>query len=112
MKRFVDETVIITGASSGIGAASARCFAKDGANVVLVARTGSALKAVAAQIDSSLVLVVTADLADTSAPQVILGKACERFGHIHVLVNNAAFHARGDLEHVNPDDLARRWTWT
>ena len=58
-QRFVGRTAIITGASSGVGAAAARIFAEEGARVVLAARTASALESVAKEIGERAVVVPT-----------------------------------------------------
>jgi len=104
-RRFVDKTVVVTGASSGVGAAAARCFAQEGANVVLAARTERALEAVAATFDTERRLVVPTDVTDLEAAASLLAKAEQRFGLIHVLVNNAGINVRGPLEGQNLYDL-------
>lgn len=107
-RRFVDRTVIVTGASAGIGAACARRFAEEGANVVLVARGAAELDKKAKELARlGPVEVVVADVADPAAQERIVQTAAARFGAIHVLVNNAGFNARGPLEDHAPEDLGR-----
>jgi short-subunit dehydrogenase len=70
------ETVLITGASSGIGKVLAKCFAADGCRLVLVARRGGALESLADELRKTHkidVRVVVADLARSEAPTHILG---------------------------------------
>jgi len=115
-RRFVDRTVIVTGASAGIGAAAARRFAEEGANVVLVARGVAELEKKAAELKRlGPVIAVAGDVTDDAVQVKIVETAAEKFGGIHVLVNNAGFNARGALEDQLPEDLgaagARRAAW-
>lgn len=105
--RFIDKQVIITGASAGIGAATARQFAAEGARVVLVARRKEVLEAVARQIGPDRSLVVAADVTDAEAMRSMLERTQERFGRVDILVNNAGYHARRLLEQRGPDELVR-----
>lgn len=104
---FADKVVVITGASAGVGAACAREFASRGAKLVLVARGEQALKAMAAELEAQTeVLSVAMDVADSQACIALLAQAKERFGDIHVLVNNAGLHVRGEVGKVTPTDIA------
>lgn len=108
MDQFKGKTVLIAGASSGIGAASARRFAAAGANLVLVARKPEPLQALAQEIDrDGSVLAAPADVTDDAAIESLLRTAVERFGGLDILVNVAALHARGRLQDVSPSDLGR-----
>lgn len=91
------QTVLITGASLGVGRATARRFAAAGANVVLLARRREPLEAVAAELDADRVLVCPADVADIDALVEVLAAAVRRFGGLTGLVNNAGAHFRGDV---------------
>lgn len=83
---------IVTGAGSGIGAATARLLAERGMNIVLIGRRETRLAEVAHQIEANGVeaMVVRADLAEAATPQVVVERVLSRFGHIDVLINNAA----------------------
>jgi short-subunit dehydrogenase len=105
---FKDKTVIVTGGSEGVGAAAARLFAEAGANLMLVARNRKNLEAVAAELrDKARVSVFPMDVSDADSCVDLVKKALFEFGRIDVLVNNAGFHARGDVESVTAGELAR-----
>lgn len=105
---FRDKTVIITGASEGIGAAAARKFANAGANLVLVARNKKNLEAVAEALrDKSQVAIFAMDVSDDEACVDLFKKADFEFGRVDILVNNAGCHNRGEVETVSADDLGR-----
>ncbi|XP_045453819.1 3-oxoacyl-[acyl-carrier-protein] reductase FabG-like [Melitaea cinxia] len=84
---FTGKVVIITGASSGIGASAAELFSKEGAHVVIVGRNQDLLAASAAQCNSPL--VVRADITIESEAQRVVDETIKKFGQIDVLVNNA-----------------------
>jgi NAD(P)-dependent dehydrogenase (short-subunit alcohol dehydrogenase family) len=84
---LADKVILITGASSGIGAALAREVSQQGARVVLAARNEAALKTVAADCPGSL--VVPTDITDRDACQRMIEKTVEHFGRLDILVNNA-----------------------
>ena len=103
-----DKTVIITGGSEGVGAAAARLFADAGANLMLVARTRKNLEAVADELrDRTRVEIFVMDVIDADACVDVFKKAAFEFGQIDVLVNNAGYHARGNVEDVDAAELAR-----
>ena len=85
------KVVIITGASSGIGAAVAREAARQGYDLSLTARRADRLSAVAAQCRAcgAAVHVIVADLEDAETPERIVAETVEKFGGIDILVNNA-----------------------
>lgn len=89
--RYVGKTVIVTGASRGIGAAVARRLGAEGANVVLAARSVAALDAVRADVEAAgaSALVVATDAAEPEDLERLVAEAQAVFGGIHVLVNNA-----------------------
>ena len=105
---FKDKTVIVTGGSEGVGAAAARLFAEAGANLMLVARNRKNLEAIAAELrDKARVAIFPMDVSDADSYTDLIKKTLFEFGRIDVLVNNAGFHARGNVESVTADDLAR-----
>jgi 3-oxoacyl-[acyl-carrier protein] reductase len=86
-------TAVVTGASRGIGAATAHALDRAGAQVALVARDAEALAGVASKLDHKP-LVIRADLGDAGAPAAIARQVLDDFGSVDVLVNNAAAAAR------------------
>src|SRR3972149_914656 len=82
-----ERTVIVTGASSGIGEATARAFGRAGDRVVLVARRVDRLQHLAAGLPDSL--VVPADLSKSEDIARVAAEVLARYGHVDVLVNNA-----------------------
>ena len=86
-------TALVTGASRGIGAATARALDRAGARVALVARDEALLTAVAGELDHDPV-VLPADLGDPVAPTTLAHQALDALGAVDILVNNAAVAAR------------------
>lgn len=105
---FSGVTVLITGASMGVGAAMARSFGTRGASLVLIARGREKLEELARALDfGDRVMVAPMDVTDTATFTEVLEKANRRFGSVDVLVNNAGYHSRGAVEGVDVDDLGR-----
>ncbi len=105
---FKGKTVIITGASAGVGAATARTFADLGANLVLVARGQAALDSITEELAPlTSVINIAMDINDAAANEELLLIAAQAFGSLDVLVNNAGFHQRGDVERNTANDLAK-----
>lgn len=92
VKRFEGKTVLVTGGGRGIGAAIARRFAAEGADVMLIGRTAGPLEETARELQDSggRAWAFTADVASVSAVQAAVDAAMARRGRIDVLVNNAA----------------------
>ncbi|MGI9248202.1 MAG: SDR family NAD(P)-dependent oxidoreductase [Woeseiaceae bacterium] len=105
---FKDKTVIITGGSEGVGAATARLFAEAGANLMLVARNKKNLEGVAEELrDKTKVEIFAMDVSDADACVDVFKKSQFEFGRVDILVNNAGYHARGMVEDVDAGELAR-----
>src|SRR3954467_1540266 len=103
------KTAIITGASSGIGEATAFALAHEGANVVLAARRTDRLEALKEKIESetkSKAIVVKTDVTEKYDLEVLAEKTKEAFGSIDILVNNAGVML---LSHLK-NDLVDEWT--
>jgi NAD(P)-dependent dehydrogenase (short-subunit alcohol dehydrogenase family) len=108
-KKMKDLVVVITGASSGIGQATALEFAAQGANVVLAARREWALQDVAIECErqGGQALPVPTDTSDEAAVQELARHAVERFGRIDVWVNNAAVGLFARFEDAPMADFRR-----
>jgi ribitol 2-dehydrogenase len=89
-----DKVVVVTGASSGIGRAAARLFATEGARLVLAARSGQKLEALAREIGGGA-LPVTTDLAKPADVDRMIERALKEFGHVDVLMANAGAFVPG-----------------
>ena len=105
MERFNGKTVLVTGASSGIGRAAAHRFAKEGANVVVVDLDRAELEEASADIPRDRVLVQTADTSSRDAAREAVKAGVERFGRLDVLVNNAGIASKGDISQTSEDDF-------
>ena len=105
--RFADKTVVVTGAGSGIGAAAAKHFVAEGANVVLVGRTRDKLEDLLGVIaDKNKVMIHEADVSDPAAVDTLIQATVDHFGGLDVLVNNAGVADGGPIAEV--DDEAWR----
>lgn len=104
---FKNKVVVITGASSGIGEASAIQFAKKGANIVLVARRKEKLLVVQKNISKFNVktLVCTCDVSQKSQVKQMAQDVLEKFGRIDVLVNNAGFVIYGKVNDLTIEEI-------
>lgn len=94
MQRFKDRVVIVTGAGSGIGEATARRFLQEGASVVLAGDTLSKLERVARDLPEERTLVRVADVSSFSQVLALVDATIERFGALHMLFNNAGLLGR------------------
>jgi NADP-dependent 3-hydroxy acid dehydrogenase YdfG len=100
---------VVTGASSGIGAAAARQLAALGASVALVARRRDRLEALAAEIENAggTALVIEADITDRAQAQAAVEQTVERFGQLDILVNNAGLMLLGPVVGADPGEWDR-----
>ncbi|MFI8401459.1 SDR family NAD(P)-dependent oxidoreductase [Streptomyces sp. NPDC085463] len=114
------KTVVITGASSGIGAAAAELFVKEGAQVVLAARREDRLSDVIDRIDApgGRAVAVVADVTRAEEMRTVVRTAVETFGGVHAAFNNAGWtstgtpmHLMGDEEYDRIMDVNARGVW-
>ena len=104
---LIGRTALVTGASRGIGAATARALDEVGARVALVSRDLEALRDVARGLHHEPV-VLRGDLAEANTPHDLVRSALNELGHVDILVNNAASAARlatADLDATMIDNL-------
>ncbi|MGB3634508.1 MAG: SDR family oxidoreductase [Rubrobacteraceae bacterium] len=97
------KTAIVTGASSGIGEATARRLAEGGCNVVLAARREDRLEKLAAELGENIVPIPT-DVTDPAACAALVARTIERFGGLDILVNNAGLGFYGSIAEGDPED--------
>jgi NADP-dependent 3-hydroxy acid dehydrogenase YdfG len=104
-----DTVALITGASSGIGEASAHALARRGARLALVARRRDRLEALAERIgqDGERPLVIEADLGERAAAERAVSETVERLGRLDVLVNNAGVMLLGPIEDAPIEEWER-----
>jgi NAD(P)-dependent dehydrogenase (short-subunit alcohol dehydrogenase family) len=102
---FTEKTVIVTGATSGIGRAAALAFAEAGAELVLVGRSEAALTEVGAAVGGSGARSVAcaADITEETAAGRVVDAAVNAFGGIDVLVNAAGIIATGSVENTSDE---------
>lgn len=101
----VRKTVIITGAGTGIGRATALRFARDGYNVVLNGRNREALAQVANEIGTDVVLIAPGDVANKADVETVVDAATRHFGGIDVVINNAGVVHPGIAEMLNDQNF-------
>ena len=106
---FRDRTVLVTGASSGIGRETALAFAAAGANLVLVARRAKVLAKVATEARKlgASTLVASADVTEAAAVAGAFRKAMKRFGAVDIVVNNAGVMIPSPVVDLRTADLRR-----
>ena len=108
LKYFRDKVIVITGASSGIGLATARLFASNDAKVVMSARSIDKLEQIKAEMKNPAnVLCVKADVTVEADCKNLIEKTIETFGRIDVLVNNAGISMRAKFLDLNLDVIRR-----
>ena len=111
MGRLQDKVAIITGGNSGVGAATALLFAKEGAKVIISARSKPQLEEVAAKIREAggEVLPVVADISKPEDANNVVKQAIETYGKLDILVNNAGVLEEGlkPIDRVEDADMDR-----
>ena len=102
-----DVIALVTGASSGIGRAVARGLVARGGRVALVARTASALEALASELGRERAVAFPLDVTDRAAVAALPAQVVARLGGLDVLVNNAGANHRGPVAESRLEDLAQ-----
>ncbi|MDQ4126776.1 MAG: SDR family oxidoreductase, partial [Actinomycetota bacterium] len=97
----------MTGASSGIGEATARELASRGASVVVAARDAERLKALVGEVSASggRAILAETDVTDRGSVEAMVGRTVEEFGGLDILVNNAGLGLSGRVAELRPEDL-------
>ncbi len=111
--RFENKSVFVTGASSGIGAAAAILFAKEGANVTLASRNRDELKETAAKINKfdREALIVTTDISKADQVEHAIRQTIERWGRLDVVVANAGINGVwAPLDELEPEEWDKTLT--
>ncbi len=99
--KLKDKVVIVTGASAGIGRAAAELLAREGARLVLAARSRSALEELAGRLPDAL--AVPTDMRDAAAVRRMVAAAREHYGRVDVLINNAGQGIYAAIENADVD---------
>ena len=103
MQDLTGKVAVITGASSGIGAAAARLLVEEGVHVVLAARRRERLDALASELGDAASIVET-DVADNASVAALFAHVQQRFGGLDLLFNNAGLGINSKFETSRPDD--------
>jgi short-subunit dehydrogenase len=109
-KSLKDQVIVITGASTGIGKAYAIAFAREGAKIVLAARTTEKIEELAEEIKVKYnveTLAVTTDVSKEEDARELIEKTLDKFGHVDILINNAGIATYGYFHNNNMEDLKR-----
>jgi len=110
LKKSDGKVAVVTGASSGIGEATALALAADGAKIVLVARREDRLKALAEKIKSdtkSDAIIVVADASKYETAEKTVKASLDKWGRLDILVNNAGVMYLGQVDGANVEDWQR-----
>lgn len=104
-ERLQHKVAIVTGAARGIGKALAEGYARAGASVIVADILGELAEATAAEIRQAggNAFAVTVDLADLNTHERLVNTACDQFGRLDILVNNAALEPRGPALELTPE---------
>lgn len=104
MSRFENQTILVTGAASGMGAACVQLFHREGANVVALDISQKALEELAAGFDGSPRLhMAVLDVTSNAQANSVIGDICQRFDNVYGLVNCAGVRGIGDLLSHSPE---------
>ncbi|HEX5352846.1 MAG TPA: SDR family oxidoreductase [Rhodanobacteraceae bacterium] len=108
-RKFENEVVVITGASAGVGRATALAFARAGARVVLIARGAEGLESARREIElaGGAVLTISVDVSDAGALDAAAGRVESELGPIDIWVNNAMVTVFGAVSELSPDEFKR-----
>lgn len=104
---FLGKVVLITGSSSGIGAATARRLAKQGALLALSGRNSNNLNAIAKEIGVEKTHIVPGDITQEADTKRIFDKTIEKYGKLDVLINNAGILETGTIENTSLEQYDR-----
>lgn len=105
MTTLQDKVALLTGASSGIGLATAHALVAEGAHVVAIARSEDKLADLAADLGDRVTTLV-ADVADPTTADRVVAAALERHGRLDIVLPNAGIYVGGDLVDAAQDDIA------
>ncbi|TFL19937.1 SDR family oxidoreductase [Jannaschia formosa] len=106
-KPLSDQVIVLTGATSGIGLATARLLSREGARLVLVARGEDALETLAEELGAECTLAVPTDVAEAGSVERVAERAVARFGHVDTWINDAGVAIYGKVEDVPLEDHRR-----
>ena len=111
MNRLKDKVAVITGGNSGVGAATAKLFAAEGATVIITARREAALAQIAGEIEQAggTVLAISTDISKPEDPERLMQTVVDKYGKIDILVNNAGILEEGlkPIDRFTDEDLDR-----
>jgi short-subunit dehydrogenase len=105
----VHRVIAITGASAGIGRATALRLARDGAAIAICARRAGRLEAVADEIVAAggRALPIVADVTSEAEMTMFVGRTVERFGRLDIMMCNAGFGIAGAIDEITPDQMSK-----
>ncbi len=104
--KLIDKVAIVTGASSGIGEATALALAVEGATVVIAARRSDRLQDLEARITGTggKALSITADVSDEEQVEALVNQTHAKFGRVDILINNAGVMLLGLIDGADTED--------
>jgi len=109
MENIKGKVVVITGASSGLGAATARLLSAEGANVMLGARRVDRIQSLADELNAKggKAIAIATDVTDHDQVKNLVDAAVQKYGRIDVMINNAGLMPHSPLERLKIDDWNR-----